>query len=426
MTSERTEIPVLKLKVSESLSRDVGRGIARLGPEDLETLQVVSGDLVEVSGKRGTVCKVMPAYRELRGQSRIQIDGLVRENAGAGLDEFVQVRKITCSPARRIVLAPANVRPSQRDLDYIANLLDGLPVQAGNRIRATLFGSRWADFRVESTTPKGPVLINSATELVIGSPQQAEEVAARSTSYEDIGGLKPQLHRIREMIELPLRYPEVFERRGIDGRFRSRGPERGRQRSCNFNKAHVGYSGRRRVGGGEYPAQDPKRVGHVALRQPRRPSPLRRVGVLEGPGRYADVALGVAVGARELAVAPPPPHGRQAETAETGGLRQAHLAGTTDGTSRPVWCVAPGGRRSLGVGTADEVQQPFVGHEVGDIGDGLGPGGEPGDEVGLDDAPVGDQRRARIGANAVLLRPFFESGKVGRDERGDVLVAIAD
>jgi transitional endoplasmic reticulum ATPase len=216
MTSERTEIPVLKLKVSESLSRDVGRGIARLGPEDLETLQVVSGDLVEVSGKRGTVCKVMPAYRELRGQSRIQIDGLVRENAGAGLDEFVQVRKITCSPARRIVLAPANVRPSQRDLDYIANLLDGLPVQAGNRIRATLFGSRWADFRVESTTPKGPVLINSATELVIGSPQQAEEVAARSTSYEDIGGLKPQLHRIREMIELPLRYPEVFERLGID------------------------------------------------------------------------------------------------------------------------------------------------------------------------------------------------------------------
>ena len=215
MTSERTEIPVLKLKVSESLSRDVGRGIARLGPEDLETLQVVSGDLVEVSGKRGTVCKVMPAYRELRGQSRIQIDGLVRENAGAGLDEFVQVRKITCSPARRIVLAPANVRPSQRDLDYIANLLDGLPVQAGNRIRATLFGSRWADFKVESTTPKGPVLINSATELVIGSPQQAEEVAARSTSYEDIGGLKPQLHRIREMIELPLRYPEVLERLGI-------------------------------------------------------------------------------------------------------------------------------------------------------------------------------------------------------------------
>jgi transitional endoplasmic reticulum ATPase len=79
-----------------------------------------------------------------------------------------------------------------------------------------LFGSRWADFRVGTTTPKGAVLINPTTILVIGNPQQAEEVAARSTTYEDIGGLKPQLQRIREMIELPLRYPEVFEQLGID------------------------------------------------------------------------------------------------------------------------------------------------------------------------------------------------------------------
>jgi len=75
-------------------------------------------------------------------QSRIQIDGLVRENAGVGLDEFVQVRKTTCRPAERVVLASAGARPSERDLDYIGSLLDGLPVQEGNRIRATLFGSR--------------------------------------------------------------------------------------------------------------------------------------------------------------------------------------------------------------------------------------------------------------------------------------------
>ena len=216
MASERTEVPVFKLKVTEALSKDVGRAIARMGPEDLDKLQVAIGDMVEVTGKRGTVCKAMPAHKELRGQSRIQIDGLVRENAGVGLDEFVLVRKTSCRPAERVVLAPANVRPSERDLDYIGSLLDGVPVQEGNRIRATLFGSRWADFRVESTTPKGPVLINPTTQLVIGSPQQAEEGAARSTSYEDIGGLKPQLQRIREMIELPLRYPEVFEQLGID------------------------------------------------------------------------------------------------------------------------------------------------------------------------------------------------------------------
>jgi transitional endoplasmic reticulum ATPase len=216
MATERVEDLVLKLKVAETLSRDVGRGIARMGPEDLEKLGLSVGDMVEITGKRATVCKAMPAHKDLRGQSRIQIDGLVRENAGAGLDEFVAVRKTSCRPAERVVLAPATVRPAERDLDYIGSLLDGLPVQEGNRIRATLFGSRWADFRVVSTTPKGPVLINPTTQLTIGNSQQAEEAAARSTSYEDIGGLKPQLQRIREMIELPLRYPEVFEQLGID------------------------------------------------------------------------------------------------------------------------------------------------------------------------------------------------------------------
>ena len=216
MAAERTEAPVLKLKIAEALSKDVGRGIARMGPEDLERLQLAVGDLVEIVGKRATVCKAMPAHKELRGQSRIQVDGLVRENAGAGLDEFVKVRKTACRPAERVVLDPANVRPSERDLNYIGSLLDGLPVQEGDRIRAALFGSRWADFKVGATTPKGAVLINPTTRLVIGNPQQAAESASRSTSYEDIGGLRPQLQRIREMIELPLRYPEVFEQLGID------------------------------------------------------------------------------------------------------------------------------------------------------------------------------------------------------------------
>ena len=216
MNTESVDVAVLKLKVAEALSRDVGRGIARMGPEDLDKLGIAVGDTVEITGKRVTVCKAMPAHKELRGQSRIQIDGLVRENAGAGLDEIVSVKKTICRPAERVVLAPSNIRPADRDLDYIGSLLDGLPVREGSRIRAPLFGSRWADFRVGTTTPKGSVLINPTTVLVIGNPQQAQEVAARSTTYEDIGGLKPQLQRIREMIELPLRYPEVFEQLGID------------------------------------------------------------------------------------------------------------------------------------------------------------------------------------------------------------------
>ena len=205
----------LRLKVTEAIGKDVGRALARMGPEDLERLQVAIGDTVEVEGKRATVCKVMPAYKELRGQSRVQLDGLTRENAGAALDEFVQVRKIAARPAQRIALAPLTIAPDARNLEYIGSLLDGLPVREGDRIRAVLFGSRCADFRVENSTPRGPVLIHPTTELAIGKAE-VKERAPVAVPYEDIGGLKPQLHRIREMIELPLRYPEVFERLGID------------------------------------------------------------------------------------------------------------------------------------------------------------------------------------------------------------------
>ena len=212
---EKTKPAPLKLKVTEAIGKDVGRALARIGPEDLDRLQTAIGDCVEVAGKRATVCKVMPAYKELRGQSRVQLDGLTRENAGAALDEFVQVRKTTARPAQRIDLTPLTTAPDSRDLHYIGSLLDGLPVQAGDRIRAALFGSRSADFKVENTTPRGPVLICPTTELVIGKTEVRER-ARLAVPYEDIGGLKPQMHRIREMIELPLRYPEVFERLGID------------------------------------------------------------------------------------------------------------------------------------------------------------------------------------------------------------------
>ena len=205
---------VLKLKVTEALSKDVGRAFARMGPEDLKKLHISIGDIVEISGKRKTVCKAMPAYKELRGQCRVQLDGITRQNTGVGLDESVSIQKIGSRSAAKVTLAPLTITPGDRDLKYIGSLLDGLPVVEGDRIRATLFGTRSADFKVESTTPKGPVLINPTTQLMIGKVR--EEEPGRVLSYEDIGGLKPQLQRIREMIELPLRYPEVFKRLGID------------------------------------------------------------------------------------------------------------------------------------------------------------------------------------------------------------------
>ena len=214
MAQKDGDTPTVKLRVTEALTKDVGRAFARMGPEDLERLQTAVGDTVEVEGKRKAVCKVMPAYQDLRGQSRVQLDGSTRENAGVALDEQVRIRRVHCRPAERVVLAPTNVVPAERDLAYIGSLLDGLPVLEGSKIQAALFGSRSAYFKVESVTPKGPVLIQPTTTLVIGKSQEDDE--GRTLSYEDIGGLKSQLQRIREMIELPLRYPEIFQRLGID------------------------------------------------------------------------------------------------------------------------------------------------------------------------------------------------------------------
>lgn len=206
----------LKLKVTEAIGKDVGRAYARMGPEDLEKLGLAIGDTIKVTGKQSTVCKAMLAYKEVREQSRIQLDGLSRTNAGTAIDESVRVEKIAVKAAQSVTITPITITPNDRDLQYIGRLLDGLPVLKGDLIRATLFGSRWAEFKVASVAPKGPVLIHPTTVLEVGKTPQAAGPAVSIPSYEDIGGLKPQLGRVREMIELPLRYPEVFERLGID------------------------------------------------------------------------------------------------------------------------------------------------------------------------------------------------------------------
>ena len=208
---------VLKLKVVEGLPKDTGRGYARMDPSEISKLGLAVGEIVQLRGKSMSVAKLMPTYPDMRGKDSVQLDGLTRRNAGLGLDDKVQIEATTWKHATRIVLTPTTIVPGQRDLKYIGSLLDGLPVVKGDILRAHLFGSRSADFKVEDCSPAGPVLINSATALTIGKTgQQNSASATQRLSYEDVGGLKNQVRRIREMIELPLRYPEVFERLGID------------------------------------------------------------------------------------------------------------------------------------------------------------------------------------------------------------------
>ncbi|MFN7292904.1 MAG: CDC48 family AAA ATPase [Pirellula sp.] len=203
----------MQLRVVEAASRDVGRGLIRLDPSDMESIGVRPGDIVMITGKKSTVGKVMPAHKDSRGQSWVQIDGVIRESAGCSIDDLVVIEKTACSDARSVTIRPRKVKPIDRDLDYIASLVDGLPVQKGSVIRAILFGNESIDFDVKDVVPDGPVLINPSTKLNI--EQCDSDGGTRNPSYEDVGGAKAQLQRIREMIELPLKFPEVFDRLGV-------------------------------------------------------------------------------------------------------------------------------------------------------------------------------------------------------------------
>jgi len=207
----------MTLKATEALPKDVGRAIARIDPEDMKSLGLEVGEIVQIEGKRKTTAKVMPCYASERGKKIVQIDGITRENSKTGLDEKVKIRKVESNPARKITLSPLTVTGAlqkDKDAEYIGSLIEGLPLTSGDKVRARLFGTRTCDFMVEDTIPDGVVLVSPATLITVKA--KAGKVEKAKMSYEDVGGLGTQIQRIREMIELPLKYPEVFDRLGID------------------------------------------------------------------------------------------------------------------------------------------------------------------------------------------------------------------
>jgi len=219
---EPNAAPGVSLRVAEALPSDVGRGLSRLDPRDLDRLGVGIGDVVEISGQRTTVARVMLAHQDKRDQSLIQMDGILRTNAGAGLDERVTARLVEASPAHRVTLAPVEnlrVASSAAQARQFARLLDGIPVLPGDKVRVDLVGARARTFSVVEADPAGAVLIQPTTAIQVSREPAAKETTGQeqgALAYEDIGGLHREMRRIREMIELPLRYPEVFERLGID------------------------------------------------------------------------------------------------------------------------------------------------------------------------------------------------------------------
>ncbi len=206
------------LRVKEALVKDVGRAIARIDPKDMKLIGLELGDIILIEGKRTTPVKVMPCYPEDRDKRIIQIDGISRDNAQAGIDEKVKIHKTTCRQASKIKLKPDTNSGSlfkADDAKYIGSLITGLPVLKGDKVRAVLFGNRSIDYTVTGTNPEGVVLIHTNTVLQLELSKQNAERKSK-ISYEDIGGLGNQVQRIREMIELPLKYPEIFERLGVE------------------------------------------------------------------------------------------------------------------------------------------------------------------------------------------------------------------
>lgn len=220
LTPVRSKKDSLTLRVSEALVKDVGRGLARLDPADMEKLGLRVGDIISIEGKKTTIAKLAPTYQELRGKKCIQMDGITRENAKVGLDEKVHVNPATVQMAKSLRLKTSieSRQGSTPTSDhYVGRLLEGMPVLKGDKVRALLFGSRTKDFQVVDTSPEGPVLITATTQIRIeGQETKGEEKKHPTVSYEDIGGLDKAIGRIREMVELPLKHPEVFDRLGID------------------------------------------------------------------------------------------------------------------------------------------------------------------------------------------------------------------
>ena len=205
--------------VKEAARDDAGRGIARLSIEAMRALNLVSGDVVEIQGKRKATAIVWPGFSQDTNQSILRIDGTIRSNAGTGVDERVRIRKAEVGFAKKVVIQPTQPIRLVGGEQYLARILRGRSVMEGQKFRVDVIGNPLT-LVITKVSPKGIAIVTDDTEIELKeTPYKPEEGAKKVLSdvhYEDIGGLGRELEMVREMIELPLRHPELFERLGIE------------------------------------------------------------------------------------------------------------------------------------------------------------------------------------------------------------------
>jgi len=208
----------MQLRVGDARQRDVGRGIARIDQKTMAKLGLSAGDVIEIVGKRTTAAIAWPAYSEDQDRGLIRIDGFTRKNAGVAINEYVLIKPGKVKDAQSVVLAPVDMRLNVDEdfTNFVKNRLMERTFVEGDTTLVMMLGHA-IPFTVTKTRPHGIVRITYETQLqILNEPIPEAKVGMPRTTYEDIGGLHEEIQRIREMVELPLRHPEIFQRLGIE------------------------------------------------------------------------------------------------------------------------------------------------------------------------------------------------------------------
>jgi transitional endoplasmic reticulum ATPase len=205
------------LRVVQAKSADDGKGIARVDPALMKILKLEQGDTLVIEGTKSTAATAYAGFPEDENRGIIRIDGTIRKNAGVSLDDKVGIRKVVPKPANKVTLAPTQPLKIMGGEEYLVQTLEGRPVMKGDILEINIMGRKF-DLVVQGISPGTEVaMIQNFTEIKL-SERPAKEEAAKGpkVAYEDIGGLHQEVDKVREMIELPLRHPELFEKLGVE------------------------------------------------------------------------------------------------------------------------------------------------------------------------------------------------------------------
>jgi transitional endoplasmic reticulum ATPase len=207
----------IQLRVGDARQRDVGRGIARIDQKTMQRLGISAGDVIEICGKRTTSAIAWPAYSEDQNRDLLRVDGFTRKNAGVAINEYVIVRAAKVKPALSITLAPVDMRLNVDEdfTNFVKNRLMERTLVEGDTTLVMMLGHA-IPFTTTKTRPHGIVKVTAETKLTILNEPAPEGKGLPRTTYEDVGGLHEEIQRVREMVELPLRHPELFQRLGIE------------------------------------------------------------------------------------------------------------------------------------------------------------------------------------------------------------------